>query len=123
MSRDEPDLSERRSDFLKRIDYRLTEIETNIKLRHEENIHHHNDMNHRIDRLDDRIKTGEQDRQKIRGELEHNAEIIRQIKEDTSQIILYSKWFNAVRRFLLWAVPLVSSGVTAYITWITAKKS
>ena len=81
-----------------------------------------------IARLDERMKASESDRGLMRGELNANTILTKSIKADTDAlksdtklIVALERAAHTFRRFLLWAVPLASSAIAAYVAW-TVKK-
>lgn len=121
MSREESNV-ERRVDWMQRFDYRLRQIENNVALRHEENISFHQKINNQLTDMDLRLTESEDDRRKIREEIGQTKVLMIQIKTDTAALVQASKWLNGLRRFLMWFLPLISSAVTAYVTWLSVKR-
>ena len=100
-----------------RVDTKLEALDDHIA----EDVRLHREADVKMARLDERVVRSEEDRLSLRVRLDEIKKDIDSIKQNTATMIAIARAGAALKRFLIWALPLFASAITAYVTW-TLKK-
>jgi hypothetical protein len=92
------------------------------EMRHLENLGRFSRIEERLKLMENELVSNLNEHSNLREALEQNTLITESIKRDTAVIVNLWKGATVFRKFLIWFLPLASSALTFYFSWVTFKK-
>ena len=92
------------------------------ELRHAENVARFRLLDERLRLIDQHITNDKQEKAAMRQSIQDNATLAQSIKTDTAALVAIARVPSAIRKFLIWFLPLLASAATVIGAYIAIKK-